>query len=61
MHKRQPHTDVSLPLFLPSFPSLKINKILKKIKIDIEAKREGIHMYNLDVSDGEMVLNEGLV
>ena len=24
--KRQPHTDVSLPLFLPLFPSLKINK-----------------------------------
>ena len=25
-HKRQPHIDVSLPLLLPSFPSLKINK-----------------------------------
>ena len=24
--ERQPHTDVSLPLFLPPFPSLKINK-----------------------------------
>ena len=29
---RQPHTDVSLPLFLLPFPSLKINKILKKKK-----------------------------
>ena len=26
VRKRQPHTDVSLPLFLPPFPSLKINK-----------------------------------
>ena len=26
------HIDVSLPLFLPPFPSLKINKIFKKIK-----------------------------
>ena len=26
VHKRQPHTDVSLPLFLSPFPSLKINK-----------------------------------
>ena len=25
-HKRQPHIDVSLPLFLPPFPSLTINK-----------------------------------
>ena len=25
-HKRQPHIDVSLPPFLPPFPSLKINK-----------------------------------
>ena len=25
-HERQPHIDVSLPLFLPPFPSLKINK-----------------------------------
>ena len=24
-YKRQPHTDISLPLFLPPFPSLKIN------------------------------------
>ena len=24
--ERQPHIDVSLPLFLPPFPSLKINK-----------------------------------
>ena len=24
--ERQPHMDVSLPLFLPPFPSLKINK-----------------------------------
>ena len=24
--ERQPHIDVSLPLFLPLFPSLKINK-----------------------------------
>ena len=24
--QRQPHTDVSLPLFLPPFPSLKTNK-----------------------------------
>ena len=24
--ERQPHTDASLPLFLPPFPSLKINK-----------------------------------
>ena len=31
MRKRQPHIDVSLPLFLPSLPlSLKINKIFKK-------------------------------
>ena len=29
---RQPHTDVSLPLFLLPFPSLKINKIFKKKK-----------------------------
>ena len=30
--ERQPHMDVSLPLFLPSYSSLKkyINKILKK-------------------------------
>ena len=28
--KRQPHIAVSLPLFLSSFPSLKINKIFKK-------------------------------
>ena len=27
---RQPHIDVSFPLFFPSFPSLKINKIFKK-------------------------------
>ena len=25
-HERQPHIDVSLPLFLPPFPCLKINK-----------------------------------
>ena len=25
-HKRQPHIDVSLPLFLHPFPSLEINK-----------------------------------
>ena len=25
-HKKQPHTDVPLHLFLPPFPSLKINK-----------------------------------
>ena len=25
-HERQPHIDVSLPLFLPPFPSVKINK-----------------------------------
>ena len=30
-HKRQPHIDVSLPLFLPPFPSLKINKVFLKI------------------------------
>ena len=28
--ERQPHIDVSLPLFLPPYSSLKINKILKK-------------------------------
>ena len=28
--ERQPHIDVSLPLFLSPFPSLKINKIFKK-------------------------------
>ena len=28
--ERQPHLYVSLPLFLPLFPSLKINKIFKK-------------------------------
>ena len=27
--ERQPHIDVSLPLFFPPFPSLKINKIFK--------------------------------
>ena len=26
VHERQPHIDVSLPLFLPPTPSLKINK-----------------------------------
>ena len=26
MHERQPQIDVSLPLFLPPFPSLKVNK-----------------------------------
>ena len=26
VHERQPHTDVSLPVFLPVFPSLNINK-----------------------------------
>ena len=26
-HERQPHVDVSLPLFLSPFPSLNINKI----------------------------------
>ena len=26
VHEKQQHTDVSLPLFLPSFPSLKINE-----------------------------------
>ena len=31
-HKRQPHTGVPLPLFLPPFPTGKINKILKKKK-----------------------------
>ena len=32
VHERQPHIDVSLPLFLPHFPSLKyINKIFKKL------------------------------
>ena len=25
-HERQPHIEVSLPLFLPPFPSLEINK-----------------------------------
>ena len=30
MQERQQHIDVSLPLFLSSFLSLKINKILKK-------------------------------
>ena len=29
-HERQPHIDVSLPLFLPPFPLSK-NKILKKV------------------------------
>ena len=28
--ERQPHVDVSLPLFLPPSPSLKMNKIFKK-------------------------------
>ena len=28
--ERQQHTDVSLPFFLPPFPSLKINKIFYK-------------------------------
>ena len=28
-HEKQPHIDVSLPLFLPPFPSLDINKIFK--------------------------------
>ena len=28
-HERQPHTDISLPLFLLPFPSLKINKLFK--------------------------------
>ena len=30
MFEKQPHTDVSLPFFLPPFPSLKINKSFKK-------------------------------
>ena len=34
--ERQPHIDVSLPLFLLPFPSLKINKIFKKIKKDLK-------------------------
>ena len=44
--KRQPHIDVSLPLFLPVFPSLKINKIfyfLKKAQLyscELEWKKE---------------------
>ena len=31
-HERQPYINVSLPLYLFPFPSLKINKILKKKK-----------------------------
>ena len=27
VHERQPHINISLPLFLPPFPCLKINKI----------------------------------
>ena len=28
----QPHIDVSLPLFLPPFPSLKVNKLKRFLK-----------------------------
>ena len=30
VRERQSHIDVSLPRFIPPFPSLKINKILEK-------------------------------
>ena len=40
-HMRQPHINVSLPLFLPPFPSLKINKYNLKKRKTIQECRNG--------------------
>ena len=39
---RQPHIDIFLPLFLPPFPSLKINKLnlLKNFKIKMHKQSQ---------------------
>ena len=44
--ERHPHIDVSLPLFLPPFPSLKINKIFKNI-LKRQLKKSNISFHAL--------------
>ena len=59
VHKRQSHTDVFLPFFLPPFPSLKKYKILKKIKNGLVNNNKKVKKLNKNSCPHEVFILEG--